>query len=129
MRRTRIVEGKRHRILASMAVIEFAVALATLKTSPGYGVLPFVLGVLFVLFDKMGVPAVEVNLGGSLYRVYPNWNFSAVMVEGEERKMVPLLPGRNVVEINGKVLVFEVEPRRFFPTVFVEFEGERLKLF
>ncbi|ASJ08546.1 hypothetical protein A3L11_04575 [Thermococcus siculi] len=129
MRRTRVVEGKRHRILASLAVVEFALALASLKTSSGLSALFFMQGLFFVLFDRMGVPAVEVNANGSLYRIYPNWSFSALIVDGEDRRTVPLIPGRSTVEINGEEITLDVKPGRLFPTVFVEFKGERLKLF
>ena len=129
MRRTRIVEGKRHRILASLVVFEFAVAIALLRSNPPAAVLPFVMGLAFVLFDKLGVPAVEVNANGSLYRIYPNWNFSRLILDGEERKSLSLFPGESTIELNGKELTVIVKPGGFFLRVFVEFEGERVKLF
>ncbi len=129
MRRTRITEGKRHRILASIAIIEFAVAIVLLRSNPPVAVFSFILGLTFVFFDKMGVPAVEVNANGSLYRIYPSWNFSHLILEGDERRFIHLLPGESTVELNGKELTVIVKPSRFFPGVFIEFEGERIKLF
>ena len=129
MRRTRITEGKRHRILASIAIVEFAVAIVLLRSNPSAAVFSFILGLAFVFFDKMGVPAVEVNANGSLYRIYPSWDFSRLILDGEERKSLPLFSGESTVELNGKELTVIVKPGRFFPRVFIEFEGERVKLF
>ena len=129
MRRTRLVEGKRHLILVSSAVVEFAVAIALLRSNPSAAVLPFFLGLAFVFFDKMGVPAVEVNVNGSLYLIYPSWDFSRLILEGDKRRFILLLPGESTVELNGKELTVMVKPGRFLPKVFVEFEGKRVKLF
>ena len=129
MRKTRVIEGKRHRILMSIAIVEFAVAIASFRVTPSAAVLPFALGLAFVFFDRMGVPAVEVGIGGSSYRIYPNWNFSSLIIDGDGKRRVRLLPGRNAVELNGKELIVDARPGRFFPTVSIEFEGERVKLF
>ncbi len=129
MRRTRLVEGKRHRILASIAVVEFAVAIVLLRSNPPAAVFSFLLGLAFVFFDKLGVPAVEVNANGSLYRIYSSWDFSRLILEGDERRFIPLLPGESTVELNGEELTVVVKPGRFFPRVFIEFGGERVRLF
>ncbi|AMQ18946.1 hypothetical protein A0127_07065 [Thermococcus peptonophilus] len=111
------------------ALLNFVIALVSYLIF-GLGLFPMFLtiGFFFLLLDRLGIPAVELDVGGSVYRIYPSRNFSEIVVEGEERKTFPLLPGKNTIEVRGKVIAVYLVPRRFFPSVLIEFDGEKLKL-
>jgi hypothetical protein len=129
MRKIRLVDERWHRFLVRSALSDLAIALVSyLIFGPGFFLMFLTIGLFFLLLDRLGIPAVELDVGGSVCRIYPNRNFSEIVVEGEERKTFPLLPGKNTIEVRGKTIAVYLVPRRFFPSVLVEFEGEKLKL-
>lgn len=123
MRKIRLVDERRRRFLVRSALLNFVIAIVSyLISGPGLFLMFLAIGLFFILLDRLGIPAVELDVGGSVYRIYPSWNFSEVVVEGEERKTFPLLPGKNTIEVRGEVIAVYLVPRRFFPSVLIEFE-------
>ncbi|MBP1911788.1 hypothetical protein [Thermococcus stetteri] len=129
MRKTRVVDERRHKFLVRSALLDFVIAIVSYTFSGSGPFLVFLtLGVIFILLDRLGTPAVELDIDGTTYWIYPSWNFSEIVVDGGDRRTFPLLPGKNTIEVGRKVINVYQMPRRFFPALFVEFEGEKIKL-
>lgn len=129
MRKTRVIDKKTHRILMGSVLIEFvATLLGFVASEPALPLVFLSQAIVFLVLDRLGLSALEVDFDCSTYTIYPSSNFSKVIIENGEKKTLPLLPGRKIVEISGKEIVLGVRPKRFLPTVLVEFEGEEIKL-
>ncbi|WP_367883445.1 hypothetical protein [Thermococcus peptonophilus] len=66
MRKTRVVDERRQGFLVRSALLNFVIALVSYLIF-GLGLFPMFLtiGFFFLLLDRLGIPAVELDVGGA----------------------------------------------------------------
>ncbi|WP_367884675.1 hypothetical protein [Thermococcus sp. JCM 11816] len=66
MRKIRLVDERRRRFLVRPALLDFVIAIVSyLIFGPGLFLMFLTIGLFFILLDRLGIPAVELDVGGA----------------------------------------------------------------